>query len=611
MKKFVLFIGLIGLLCNVYSQSYQSVYPHEKLIIRQEVIKPELDPLGSGTSNLIPEKSRNDVIVGTSILDVQTYGGIQQRINVFDDGTIGATWMMSNNVETWDDRGTGYNYFNGTDWGEQPNERLESKRTGFPNYTDLGTNGEVNVSHALDDNDEFGILVARRLTKGEGEWEEFFVPGPEEGVQIVWPKVMTGGSDNLTIHLLAVSYGEEYNGQGKALLYYRSLDGGETWDITHQLFDGLGPDIFAAIEAEHYVWSEPHGNTIAFGVGFGSRDAFLLKSFDNGEEWEQSLVFETPWGGEIPDDTDAFGAGDGTFSLAMDADGIVHVVWGRMRYIYTAATEYFYPYTEGIIYWNETMDILDTTIISSYTLDYLSENGNLIGWIMPFNGSYELLGYGVTQKSLTTYPEIAIDNLGHIFVVYSAVSVEFTNGVENFRHIWATSSRDNGLTWSENTDINSGVMYWFSECMFPDVNLTSYDDGYIHVLFQTDDLPGWHYWLGNTDPTTNSFVYAPILKDMLLGVEDNNSIQSNLEAVECFPNPTTGFTKIQFSLLENNNVNFYLNNMLGQIIDKRELGSFPAGTHYINIDASEFDPGIYFYSIECSGEQITKKIIIY
>ena len=610
MKKLVLFFGLVAFLSYGYSQNYQSGFPYEKQMIKQKVIKQELDPSGSSVSYSIGEKVKTDVSVGTSILDVQTYGGIQQRINMFDDGTIGATWMMANNIETWEDRGTAYNYFDGTNWGEPPTERLESKRTGYPNYTDLGANGEVNVSHATDDDDEFGIIVARRLTKGEGEWEEFFVPGPEPGVGIVWPKVMTGGSDNMTIHLLAITYGNEYNGQESALLYYQSLDGGETWDITHHLFDGLGPDTFFKIDAEIYVWAEPHGDTIAFGVGFDYMDAFIMKSHDNGDDWEKTTVYQTPWGSDMPENSDTYGAGDGAFSLAMDADGIVHVVWGRYRYIFTDASLYVYPYTEGVIYWNETMDELDTTIVSSYTLDNLYENGNLIGWIMPYNGSYDLLGFATTYKSLTSYPEIAIDNYGRIFVVYSAVTVQFFLGEENYRHIWATSSRDNGVTWSECIDLNYDFIYWWSECMFPDLDLTFYDDGYLHILFQRDDLPGWHYWLGNTEPTINSFIYSPVLKDFVLGVDDNNSIQANFEVGDCFPNPTTSITKIQFTLSGNNNVNFYLNNMLGQTVDKRELGSFSPGTHYFTIDASVFNSGVYFYTIESLGKQITKKLII-
>ena len=605
MKKLLLFIGMIAILTVGYSQNKKS----DLSTVTKKYVKPELEPDGS-KDYLIGEKYQSYISTGTSILDVQTYSSIQQRINAFDDGTIGVTWMMSNNSTSWDDRGTAYNYFDGTEWGEYPTERLESKRTGFPNYTDLGANGEVNVSHAIvDGGSDFGILVARRLEKGTGEWEESFVSGPEDGVQFVWPKVMTNGDDNMTIHLLGTTYGDEYNGQENALLYYRSLDGGETWDISSMVFDEIGPDVFPTIAAETYIWAEPKGETIAFGVGFAGGNAYIFKSLNSGDTWDCTPVFETPWGGDVPADTDNYGSGDGAFSLALDDDDMVHVVFGRMRHNFQAGESYFMPYTEGVIYWNENMDVLDTTIVSSYTLDYLIDNGNLIGWVMPFEGSYELSGFGETQQSLTTYPEIAIDNKGDIFVVYSGVCVEYVFADEHYRHIWATSSKDNGFSWTESVDLNSDILYSWSECMFPDVDLTSFDDGLLHILFQQDNLPGWCYWLDNTEPTTNYFDYAAVQKEVVIGVENNLSA-STFVVEDCFPNPTNGEVKFEFSISENNSVSYSLSNILGQIVDNKELGKYSAGTHRFSLDYSDLNSGTYFYTIESADKKITKKLVV-
>lgn len=605
MKKLLLFIGMIAILTVGYSQNKNS----DLSTVTKKYVKPELEPDGS-KDYLIGEKYQSYISTGTSILDVQTYSSIQQRINAFDDGTIGVTWMMSNNSTSWDDRGTAYNYFDGTEWGEYPTERLESKRTGFPNYTDLGANGEVNVSHAIvDGGSDFGVLVARRLEKGTGEWEEFFVSGPDAGVQFVWPKVMTSGDDNMTIHLLGTTYGDEYNGQENALLYYRSLDGGETWDISSMVFDEIGPDVFPKIDAETYIWAEPKGETIAFGVGFAGGNAYIFKSLNSGDTWDCTPVFETPWGGDVPADTDNYGSGDGAFSLAMDDDDVVHVVFGRMRHSFQGGESYFMPYTEGVIYWNENMDVLDTTIVSSYTLDYLIDNGNLIGWVMPFEGSYELSGFGETQQSLTTYPEIAIDNNGDIFVVYSGVCVEYVFADEHYRHIWATSSKDNGFSWTESVDLNSDILYSWSECMFPDIDLTSFDDGLLHILFQQDNLPGWCYWLGSTEPTTNYFDYAAVQKEVVIGVENNLSA-STFVVEDCFPNPTNGKVKFEFSISENNSVSYSLSNILGQIVDNKELGKYSAGTHRFSLDYSDLNSGTYFYTIESADKKITKKLVV-
>ncbi len=42
---------------------------------------------------------------------------MQQRIYAYPDGTIGTIWMMAFETSCWIDRGTGYNYFDGNEWG--------------------------------------------------------------------------------------------------------------------------------------------------------------------------------------------------------------------------------------------------------------------------------------------------------------------------------------------------------------------------------------------------------------------------------------------------------------------------------------------------------------
>ena len=40
---------------------------------------------------------------------------VQNRIVVHDNGTMSAAWTMSSELNSsWSDRGTGYNYFDGT-----------------------------------------------------------------------------------------------------------------------------------------------------------------------------------------------------------------------------------------------------------------------------------------------------------------------------------------------------------------------------------------------------------------------------------------------------------------------------------------------------------------
>ena len=54
--------------------------------------------------------------------------------------------------------------------------------------------------------------------------------------------MITNGADHNTIHILALTYGSPYQGMVNALLYYRSQDGGQTWDINGELLDDINSD---------------------------------------------------------------------------------------------------------------------------------------------------------------------------------------------------------------------------------------------------------------------------------------------------------------------------------------------------------------------------------
>ena len=70
--------------------------------------------------------------IGESIYDLQTNASCQNSIYLYDDGTIGAIWTRGMEETTaFEDRGTGYNYFDGSGWQPWPEERIESQRTGW------------------------------------------------------------------------------------------------------------------------------------------------------------------------------------------------------------------------------------------------------------------------------------------------------------------------------------------------------------------------------------------------------------------------------------------------------------------------------------------------
>jgi hypothetical protein len=565
---------------------------------------------GAAVGELIPgQKVMDDVMVGTTWYDLQSYNTVQSRIYAYDDGTIGATYMRANDVGTWSERGSAYNYFDGNAWGPNPAGRIESVRTGWPCYAPLGPTGEIVVSHSVIQT--MGLVFNKREVKGEGAWEEFYLPGPE-GWDIVWPAMVTNGPDRMNIHILAVTYGDPYEGMTAALLYYRSTDGGQTWNIQHLLMDELNSNYFNSIGGDYYSWAEPKGDTLAFSVGFHMQDGYVMKSYDNGDNWTQVVVYDSPYTPYTGGATPTFCGGDGTQACAIDSQGNVHVVFGRMWHVYDeAGAGSYYPSTEGLVYWNESMLPLDTTTMSTITLDYLIDGGNLIGWIPPNQGDSSLIGYGIYYVSLTSHPQMHIDANDNIYVVWSAPAPGFDNAEMNYRHIFANGSNDGGQYWTGIKDLTTDLMYIFSECVYP-VMSPNFANDMVHLTFQTDGLPGINIWTGGHDPVENWIMFqSRDIDDFIVGVDEHraNSIE---QRVDVYPNPFE--EKFYVSLkgmgawghggMQGSEIKIRVMDLTGRIMQE-----FNSKEDIIEIDGSGWKPGIYMIMAELGDAVSTGKVV--
>jgi len=245
------------------------------------------------------------------------------RLIMFDDGTISAVWTRGMNSTAYSDRGTGYNYFDGSSWGSEPTARIETVRTGWPSIGQLGATGEVVLAHGATG----GLVLNKRDMKGSGTWTQSTLPLPAGVNTVWWSRMVTGGTDKSTIHAMVLTLptgnsGVIYQGLDGALLYYRSQDGGATWDKSGVILDGITSTEYFGIGADSYAWAEPHGDNLAFVVCDPQNDMFIMKSTDNGETWQKTVVWEQPYphlNGGV--ETDTLWGPDGAASLVYDMNG--------------------------------------------------------------------------------------------------------------------------------------------------------------------------------------------------------------------------------------------------------------------------------------------------
>ena len=126
--------------------------------------------------SVIQESIANDVyngaeVIGITQYDLQTNASVDDR--VWHNSTeFNAAWTMSLGVTPFEDRGTGYNSLTNGNWDEQPFERIENVRSGWPSLIQLGDGSEVVITHT-------GISTPLHMVRrdaGTDTWEDSDLP---------------------------------------------------------------------------------------------------------------------------------------------------------------------------------------------------------------------------------------------------------------------------------------------------------------------------------------------------------------------------------------------------------------------------------------------------
>jgi hypothetical protein len=162
MKKQLLFttsIFVSGLLCAQVANKATKVPANLANISAKKLVKVEdkmMSPIPYQTKAQIAQiKNTQRVsaiqqdIIGSTYYDLQSNSSVGDRIVVNADGSIAACWTLdlSQDGGTYANRGTGYNYYNGTTWAAAPTARVENARVGWGNIVNTRSGKEYILSH--------------------------------------------------------------------------------------------------------------------------------------------------------------------------------------------------------------------------------------------------------------------------------------------------------------------------------------------------------------------------------------------------------------------------------------------------------------------------------
>ena len=537
------------------------------------------NPHASAVANSKAGATEN--LIGTSTYDLQSNGAVQNRIVVHDDGTISAGWTMSQEYNTtYSDRGTGYNFFDGTSWGAQPTARLESSRGGWPSIIALGNGGECAITHNTANS---LINNTSRTNIGTGAWTENTVT-PD---YLIWNRSAAGGIDGNTIHMIALTEpsggtwtGLPFNGVSGALLYYRSQDGGITWDITDMQLPGTDSSAQIGMSGDVYAIAAK-GQTVAVAYFDDWGDSFIVKSTSNGDSatWTKTTFLDFPVDKYAMDDgldldnddtLDYVYSTDNCGALILGDFGDAHVFYGVMQYRdddLTDAASSWFPATNGIAYWNESFgpDTTPATVqdTSLWYSDMMNDH-----WIVQapdlngdgiVSGVDSTGGYALYYGSRASMPNAGLDAFGNIWLSFSGYTETADNGTQVFRHLYVTKSEDGGITWKDPVDVTPHDDWdGMQESVFGSMNPVV--DDKIRIVYQKDFEPGLAV-RGDEDM-----------------VDNNDIIYLEIDTAGLFDGSTTAIIETENNLKINDNRIF---DVLGREW-KTNFANLPKGVYIIN-----------------------------
>jgi len=649
MKKTTTFLAGILISANLFAQ-INSSQNYKKNLLKavnnkvtmtgEEALSHLMVNPNPTTSSGTKSSTLNEVIIGTTYYDLQSNAAVQNRIIHHDDGTISAGWTMSQQAAiAFTDRGTGYNFFDGTLWGAQPTERLEGSRGGWPSIIAMGSGKEASVTH---NTDNAYINMTHRSTVGTGTWTEQIISSIDDSTglyrDLTWNRTAVGGLNKETLHMIGIANASDtvniVYGIPNALLYYRSQDEGVTWDIKDMQLPTLDSANFNRFSGDSYTLTA-QGETVVLAYFNDWGDSFIIKSTDNGTTWTKTIFLDFPVDKYTMDsglDLDNDDTLDNVYStdnygtVILDPNGDAHVFYGIMMYLDDdlnddGASSWF-PGINGIAYWNESMgpDVTPATVHAGDTSLWYSDmmNDNIIAQAPDLNGDGQVAGvdssggYALYYCSRASMPNAGLDADGNIWLSFSAYTENIDNGSQVFRHIYITKSEDGGTTWKNPVDVTPQTIWdGARECVFG--SMVPKVDNKIRILYQNDEEPGLAVRGDEDFIAINEIVYLEI---DTIGLFDGSSTLStgpneknNGNSMNIFPNPAKGYTNIAISSDKTEKATLTIVDLLGKEITKQEkVISSAINTETINL--SGYQNGIYFLNLQIGNKVTTRKLVI-
>lgn len=626
--------------------------------LQKATSKPDVCFTGEEAVNVHPSvpgsesQMRNvESTAGESKYDLQANASDNTRLINRGNGDIRAIWTYSDTPGAaapfgWADRGMAYNSLTAGSWGAYPTDRVENGRTGFGSMCITPAGTEFILSHRAVATGQYLLHTAKRPVAG-GAWVNGTIPTALPNGYL-WPRVAAGSGN--TIHAIALTTptgtafgGVSVNDKNGDILYFRSKDGGATWDKKDVALPGNDATVFSSHGGESYV-IDADGDNVVIGIFPFLQDIVFYKSADGGDTWTRHTVYNSPLNnyefdtGYTPTDIDlldpnipvidaagtidsvAVWTTDEHGAIRIDAAGMVHVAYsgGYMSDNEVGITGFnWYPTSGRIWYWNEGMGEDDTEkdgfipgFIIGAGLDY---NGD--STLNVANADYN--GYGASFSA--SQPTMGLNtDANSVYVAYSAADERFiesdiTN--QHFRHVHIVKSNDGGTSWTDPYDVvteaNQGGqgISEFTEAAFPFLARNCNDA--VHLIYQSDFYPG----SGVTDAVTSedqlfcTIVYNSFDDAELGTISQKDVLTPSQLDISLSPNPASEMLQVELAMFtKTGELNVAIFDMNGKLVFEENRSDNAADRLFIPVRSLK--NGLYSLTVRTEKGLASKKFTV-
>jgi hypothetical protein len=588
--------------------------------------------------------------------DLQSNQFVANRMYQLPNGSVAVTATMSHEAnQVASDRGTGYNFYDGIDWQEEPEVRVEPFKTGWPSIAQFGENGEILLAHG---NGHMQCFI--RTTAGEGDWTYVgALPDYPAGYAYTteyptWPRIVTcGDNHNIAVAVAVLQHSISSDETDLQTVMWRSENPADinSWTISYGPLESVGWN-HNQFSADDYCMAA-NGHTVAVMYsGCLTNSVWMFKSTDDGATWTSTRVWENPYEGREFDEEPAWGMEDTLFmpmngSIVIDNNSVVHVALNTFEMAHTLENEPgYYTYwsgraVDGILYWNDTQE---APIADSYHPEYagdphlagpnphhaarlwwpipddpgyvhmVPDTTKWIGYIPMYedysweNDMYYMSGSEYISKfyGASGHPALSCDPYGNLACAFSSPCTYRNDGAHYYRSIYVSYYNQEEGYWHQVEDeLTDDIMLLYNESIFSNAVSNTINPGEYWFSYQTDDMIGL-YWGSNASQqeATENYIHVSKVIANPEFVNVNETVAPDV-VYDIYPNPVTG-NIMNIKAAQDAEATITIVNLVGQTV-KQFNQSLHMGGNAVSID---LQTGVYFCTISANGYNRTVKFVV-